>query len=96
MDKLNYYIHNSNKPIFVYGKSRTGKTHILKQLKFSIKFIPIQDLNSYEELLDKKYLQELILSKKNQEYNLDLLDFNYWKNLILNLKNLLEKDNDRI
>jgi len=58
--------------------------------------LPIIVLNSYEELSDKKYLQELILSKKNQEYNLDLLDFNYWKNLILNLENLLEKDNDRI
>jgi chromosomal replication initiation ATPase DnaA len=64
MDKINNFINNSNKPIFVYGKSGTGKTHILKQLKFSIKFIPIQDLNSYEELLS--FAQPTIIQRMSK------------------------------
>ena len=43
MDKLNYYINNSNKPIFIYGKSGVGKTTLLNKLQMTVKFISIQD-----------------------------------------------------
>ena len=51
MDKIIQYINNSNKPIYVYGKSGTGKTTMLKNIPFSVKFISIQDIQSYEQLL---------------------------------------------
>jgi hypothetical protein len=52
--------------------------------------LPIIILNSYEELFDKQYMRELIDNKRRQEYNSNLLDFNYWRDLILNLSNSLE------
>ena len=32
MDKIIKYINNSNKPIYVYGKSGSGKTTICKDI----------------------------------------------------------------
>jgi len=52
--------------------------------------LPIVILNSYEELIDRPYLQKIIDEKKKQEYNLDLIDFNYWKKLITDLEKTLE------
>lgn len=53
--------------------------------------LPIIVLDSYEQLFDKNYLNELIDIKSNLDYNLNILDFNYWKNLILNLEKTLDK-----
>jgi len=55
--------------------------------------LPIVVLNSYQELLDKQYLKNLIELKKSKQkkYNFDLLDFDYWKNLILNLEKTLNE-----
>jgi ABC-type lipoprotein export system ATPase subunit len=44
MDKIIQYLNNSNKPIYVTGKSGSGKTTMLKKLPFSVKFISIQDI----------------------------------------------------
>ena len=51
MDKITQYINTSNKPIYVYGKSGTGKTTILKNIPFNVKFISIQDIQTYEQLI---------------------------------------------
>ena len=51
---------------------------------------------SHEELFDKKHLQKKIYDKKLQNYDLSLLDFNYWKDLILNLSDSLESNSDRV
>lgn len=53
--------------------------------------LPIVVLNSYQELLDKQYLKQVIDLKKKGNYNFDVLDFNYWKNLILNLEKTLNE-----
>jgi len=58
--------------------------------------MPIIILNSHEELFDRQYLQEIIDNKSKQDYNLNLLDFNYWKDLILNLSDSLESNSVRI
>ena len=51
--------------------------------------LPIIVLDNYRELFDKEHLQNLIATKKQKQFNMEILDFNYWKNLILNLeKNL--------
>jgi chromosomal replication initiation ATPase DnaA len=63
MDKIIKYINNSNKPIYVYGKSGSGKTTILKNIPFSVKFISIQDINSYEQLVI--FSQPSIIEKMN-------------------------------
>lgn len=52
--------------------------------------LPIVVLDSYQQLLDKDYIEKSIIMKKESgNYNFDLLDFNYWKNLILNLEKTL-------
>jgi chromosomal replication initiation ATPase DnaA len=51
MDRLTYFISNSKKPIYIYGKSGCGKTTMLNKLQYSVKFISIQDIVSYEELI---------------------------------------------
>jgi hypothetical protein len=51
--------------------------------------LPIVILNSYQQLLDKNYLEKMIELTKKKTYNFDLLDFNYWKNLILDLEKSL-------
>jgi hypothetical protein len=67
MDKIINYINNSNKPIYVYGKSGVGKTTILKNLPFLCKFISIQDINSYEELVI--FAQPSVLDQFNNNNN---------------------------
>ena len=67
MDKIINFINNSNKPIFVYGKSGSGKTTILKKLPFLVKFISIQDINSYEDLII--FAQPSIIEKFNNNNN---------------------------
>jgi len=67
MDKIINYINTSNKPIYVYGKSGVGKTSILKKLPYSCKFISIQDINSYEELVI--FAQPSILDQFNNNNN---------------------------
>ncbi len=50
---------------------------------------PIVVLDSYRELFDKEHLKNLIEIEKKKEFNVEMLDFNYWKDMILNLeKNL--------
>lgn len=50
---------------------------------------PIVVLNSYRELFDKERLKRLIATQKEKEFDPQLLDFNYWENMILTLeKNL--------
>ena len=63
MDKIIKYINISNKPLYVYGKSGSGKTSILKNIPFSVKFISIQDINSYEQLVI--FAQPSIIEKMN-------------------------------
>ncbi len=52
--------------------------------------LPIIILDSYEELFDKSHLQKLIDNKREQEYDLNILDFNYWKNIIFDLEKTLK------
>lgn len=46
--------------------------------------LPIVILDNYKELFDKEHLQNLIAIEKQKQFNMEILDFNYWKNLILN------------
>ena len=81
MDKIIQYINNSNKPIYVYGKSGTGKTTMLKNIPFSVKFISIQDIQSYEQLL--VFSQPSIIEKMNSSKSLQVCiidDVDYLQN----------------
>lgn len=78
MDKLNYYINNSSKPIFVYGKSGVGKTTLLNKLQMTVKFISIQDINSYEELCtfaQPTILQQMMNKHFKQVCVIDNIDY---------------------
>lgn len=48
--------------------------------------LPIVVLDTFEQLYDINLLQEKISEQKNKKYDSQLLDFNYWKNKILNLE----------
>jgi len=77
MDKVLSFI-NYNKPIYVYGKSGCGKTSILKQLPYDVKFISIQDINSYEDLVifaQPSILQKMSLKHSKQICVIDNIDF---------------------
>jgi len=77
MEKIISYI-NYNKPIYVYGKSGCGKTSMLKQLPFDVKFISIQDITSYEELVifaQPSILQKMSLKTSKQVCVIDNIDF---------------------
>lgn len=50
---------------------------------------PIVMLESLDELKDINYLKKLIKEQKNKDWDKNLLDFNYWKNLIYKHKELL-------
>lgn len=47
--------------------------------------LPIVILNSIEELEDIDHLKKLVEEQKNKQWDRNLLDFNYWKQIILNL-----------
>ena len=66
MDKILSFI-NYNKPIYVYGKSGCGKTTMLKQLPYDVKFISIQDITSYEDLVI--FAQPSILQKMSLKHS---------------------------
>ena len=81
MDKIIQYINNSNKPIYVYGKSGTGKTTIIKKIPGSVKFISIQDIETYEQLL--VYSQPSIIQKMNNSHKIQICvidDIDYLQN----------------
>ena len=46
-------------------------------------------LDNLEELKDMNHLKKLVDEQKNKEWDRNLLDFNYWKNLIYEYKNSL-------
>ncbi len=74
MDRLTYFISSSKKPIYIHGKSGCGKTSLLKKLQYPIKFISIQDIVSYEELV--MFAQPSILQKfsNNNVKNICVID----------------------
>jgi hypothetical protein len=77
MEKIVNYIH-LNKPIYVYGKSGSGKTTLLKQLPFDVKFISIQDVTTYEDLVifaQPSILQKMSLKNSKQVCVVDNIDF---------------------
>ena len=77
MDKTLSYITYS-KPIYVYGKSWCGKTSMLKQLPCDVKFISIQDITSYEDLVvfaQPSILQKMSLQNSKQVCVIDNIDF---------------------
>jgi hypothetical protein len=81
MDKIIQYINNSNKPIYVYGKSGTGKTTIIKKIPGSVKFISIQEIETYEQLL--VYSQPSIIQKMNNSNSIQICvidDIDYLQN----------------
>jgi len=77
MEKIIHFI-NLNKPIYVQGKSGCGKTTILKNLPQEVKFISIQDISSYEELViyaQPSILQKMSLNTTKQICVIDNIDF---------------------
>jgi len=51
--------------------------------------LPIVILDNYQQLYDQDYLKSQIEYQKNKNYNIELIDFNYWKSCILNLEKTL-------
>jgi regulation of enolase protein 1 (concanavalin A-like superfamily) len=51
--------------------------------------LPIVILDNYQQLYDQDYLKSKIEYQKNKKYNIELIDFNYWKSYILNLEKTL-------
>jgi len=51
--------------------------------------LPIVMLDSLEELKDKTHLKKLVDEQKNKEWDRNLIDFNYWKNMIYEHKERL-------
>ena len=82
MDKIIQYLNNSNKPIYVTGKSGSGKTTMLKQLPFSVKFISIQDINSYNdlELLVQPSIIQKMMNKNLNNHVCVIDDIDYLQN----------------
>jgi hypothetical protein len=77
MEKLLHYI-NLSKPIYLHGKSGCGKTTMLKELPFNVKFISIQDISSYEDLVvfaQPSILQKMSLNNSKQICVVDNIDF---------------------
>ena len=77
MEKIVHFI-NSNKPIYVHGKSGCGKTTLLKKLPYNVKFISIQDISSYEDLVifaQPSILQKMSLNNTKQICVVDNIDF---------------------
>jgi len=67
-----------NKPIYIHGKSGCGKTSLLKKLPYDIKFISIQDISSYEDLVifaQPSILQKMSLNNTKQVCVVDNIDF---------------------
>ena len=65
---INTILHfiNSYKPIYIYGKSGCGKTSLLKTLP-SVKFISIQEITTYEDLVI--FAQPSILERMSNNQN---------------------------
>ena len=77
MEKIIHFI-NSNKPIYVHGKSGCGKTTILKKLPYNVKFISIQDISSYEDLVifaQPSIIQKMSMNNTKQICVVDNIDF---------------------
>jgi ABC-type iron transport system FetAB ATPase subunit len=77
MDKILHYI-NLNKTIYVHGKSGCGKTTLLKQLPFDVKFISIQDVSTYDDIVvfaQPSILQKMSLNISKQVCVIDNIDF---------------------
>lgn len=52
--------------------------------------LPVVVLESLEELKDVKHLRKLVDEQKNKEWDPNLLDFNHWKEMIVNLSENLQ------
>lgn len=50
---------------------------------------PIVILNNFRELFDQEKLKKLIAEQKEKKFDRKLLDFNYWKDVILQLEKTL-------
>lgn len=53
--------------------------------------LPIVILDNYHQLSDEDYLKQQIEYQKSKKSNLNLLDFNFWKDMILDLEKTLSK-----
>lgn len=82
---------NLNKTIGIYANYDNIPPQEDEYLIYSELYsrLPIVILDNYQQLYDKKYLESQIEYQKNKKNNLELLDFNYWKSLILNLEKKL-------
>jgi hypothetical protein len=77
IDKLNYLL-SQKKPIYIYGKSGSGKTKLIKSLTDELKFIDINSISDYEEL--KPYMEPSVLDlfyKKNKKKICIIDDIDY-------------------
>lgn len=53
--------------------------------------LPIVILDNYQQLFDEVYLRKQVEYQKNKKSNIELLNFNFWKTLILSLEKTLLK-----
>lgn len=71
MNEIIKYI-KTNKPLYLYGKSGTGKTTLLKNIiGYNVYYVSIQEIDSYEELLS--YTNPSILQVMNKTLNKTLI-----------------------
>ncbi len=76
-NKLKIYLEQK-KPIYIYGKSWTGKTTLIKKLEPNIKFISIHDINDYDDIgpLIEPSIMDIFYNKKNKKICvIDDIDF---------------------
>ena len=75
MDNLLKYI-KTNKPIYVYGRSGTGKTRLLNEIKnnFSIHYFSLNEINTFEEVLSYTNPSIVQVMKKNITKTIIVID----------------------
>ena len=75
MENLLKYI-KTNKPIYVYGRSGTGKTTLLKDIEnnFSIHYFSLNEINSFEEVLSYTNPSIVQVMKKNITKTIIVID----------------------
>ena len=64
-----------NKPIYIYGKSSTGKTTILKNIEnYNVYYFSIQEINSYDDLLTYTNPSIVQVMNKNTSKTIIIID----------------------
>jgi len=74
MENILKYI-KLNKPIYLYGRSGTGKTTILKNIEnYNVYYFSIQEINSYDDLITYTNPSIVQVMNKNTKKTIIIID----------------------